>query len=87
MRRRKLKIDDARQYTQSGLDDEILKAKVRSSAIKDVSNSVYAGDPDAIEKAMKEAQAEGYEGLLLDEGQGVPKSYYIFNRKSLTKKK
>jgi hypothetical protein len=78
-------IEDARQYTQSGLDNEILKSKIHSSVIKDVSDHVYAGDPDAIEKAMKEAQKEGYEGLLLDEGKGVPKSYYIFNRKSLGK--
>lgn len=77
----------ARQFTQSGLDREIMTRKIYLSDIYLGSADVYAGDPDAIDAEIAKVRAEedDYKAVLLDEGPDQPKSIYVFDWSALTR--
>jgi len=73
----------ARQFTQSGRDHEIATRYIFPGDITKKSANVYAGDPDAIDQAVKVARADDYKALWLNEGPGQPPSIYVFDRTAL----
>lgn len=73
----------SRQFTQSGLDKEIREANIKRTDVYKPPDPVYAGDPDAIDKIVKEARGAGFKAVQLDEGAGQPPSIYVFDRKAL----
>jgi hypothetical protein len=72
----------AKQFTQSGLDKEILQKTINPSDIHDAIH-VYAGDPDAVDKVIAIARSNGKKAVRLNEGQGEPNSLYVFNKTGL----
>jgi len=73
----------ARQFTQSGLDKEIISATIALNAIYRPEELPYGGDPDAIDQAVLAAREAGCKALWCDEGQGEPPSVYVFERSAL----
>jgi len=73
----------ARQFTQSGRDQEIKTRFIYPGDIYKKSADVYAGNPDAVDAAIDAAKAEGYKAVMLDEGPREPKSIYIFDKTAL----
>lgn len=77
----------AKQFTQSGLDNEVLTRYIFPGDIYKKSENVYAGNMDAVDQCVKEAMADDYKALWLDEGAGQPKSIYVFDRTALMRRK
>ena len=75
----------AQQFTQRGLDSEVKTARVRQEDIFVPKESVYAGDVEAMDKAIQEAKNLGFKGVRLTEGVGQPDSIFIFNRSAIGK--
>jgi len=70
----------ARQFTQSGQDHEIKRLKLASDDIYEPAQDVYAGNPDAVDKAVDEARAAGKQAVRLSEGPGQPKSVLLVDK-------
>ena len=60
----------AKQFTQSGLDKEVMIRYIYPGDIYKKSENVYAGNMDIVEKFIEEAKANDYKALWLDEGAG-----------------
>lgn len=73
----------ARQFTQSGLEKEVLQRQIPASAVHEPSRPVYAGDPDAVDAAIAEARKAGKSAVRLSEGAGEPPSLFVFDKKLL----
>jgi hypothetical protein len=73
----------ARQFTQSGLESQVLKKSINNEHIYQPLNEVYAGDPDAVDKAIADARAGGFHAVELSEGAGQPNSLFVFNKRAL----
>lgn len=73
----------ARQFTQSGRQEEVLKRQIPANAVYDPPKPVYAGNPEAVDVAIAEARAAGKHAVRLSEGDGEPQSIYVFNPKVL----
>lgn len=70
----------ARQFTQSGLDSEILTRKIRIADILD-KRDTYAGDD--FEDLLRQAKSKGYKAVRFNEGSGEPDSVYVIDLKAL----
>lgn len=73
----------ARQFTQSGQDHEIKRSYIDPQDIYTPTELPYAGDPDVVDAAVKEARSQGYKAVRLSEGTGQPPSIYVFNKTAL----
>lgn len=80
-------VEFSRNFTQSGRDDEIFQSFVNKKDIYIPESPVYAGDPDAIKSEISKARRKGLKAIELDEGEGQPKSIYVFDDKALKSKK
>ena len=68
----------AAQFTQTGRIEEVKSRKIREQDVFSSDTLPYAGDPKAIEEAVKKAKEKGFKYVRLDEGQNEPDSIYIF---------
>ena len=75
----------AAQFTQTGKLEEVKKAYINKADIYEPRELPYAGDPDAIEAAVKEARQKGFKAVRLSEGGNEPNSIYVFNESALRK--
>ncbi|KKQ36822.1 MAG: hypothetical protein US53_C0036G0014 [Candidatus Woesebacteria bacterium GW2011_GWA1_37_7] len=73
----------ARQFTQSGRDQEIKQAFIKTSDIYTLDDLPYAGDSDAVEEAVRIAKNKGFKAVRLDEGDNEPNSIYVFDEIAL----
>ena len=73
----------ARQFTQSGQDHEIQTRYVRSSDIHSPQPEIFAGDPDAVDKAVSDAKAAGKKAVRLSEGMNQPHSVFVFDQSAV----
>jgi GNAT superfamily N-acetyltransferase len=60
----------ARQFTQSGRDNEILVGEIDASDIYRSEPLPYGGNPDALDQTVAEARAKGFSAIYADEGAG-----------------
>jgi hypothetical protein len=70
----------AKQFTQSGRDEEVISKQIPSHLVKDMSH-IYAGDD--IEPHIEQAKKEGFAAVRFNEGGKEPHSIYVFNHRSL----
>lgn len=73
----------ARQFTQSGLDREILVRYIFPGDIYKKSADVYAGNETAVDAALAAAKEQDYKAIMLSEGPGEPHSIFVFDRTAL----
>lgn len=73
----------ARQFTQSGQDAEITQSQIKNTDIYKPAEAVYAGDPDAVDAVVKQAQEQGFKAVELSEGEGQPSSVFVFDESAL----
>lgn len=67
----------ARQFTQSGRDDEIKSKVIDMRTILVLSPLPSANDEGDIDNALKKAGESGYKGIMVSEGRGQPNSIYL----------
>lgn len=69
----------ARQFTQSGRDEEIIQISMDSNQIyrRDPLPQAYGVNENDIDDAIREAMAQGYKAIWVDEGQGEPDSVFV----------
>jgi hypothetical protein len=70
----------ARQFTQSGRDNEVLRVSIDPTCIYRADPLPYGGDPDELEAAVEAAQAAGFSALYADEGTAGSPSLYVFRK-------
>ena len=75
----------ARQFTQSGRDQEILVAEIDTERVFRQDPLPRATDVDEFTHAAKEAERLGYAAFWLDEGVGEPNSIYVLDRNVLVR--
>lgn len=73
----------AKQFTQTGRLEEVKKAYIKSDDIYTAKELPYAGDPDAIDKAVAHAKNNGFKAVRLSEGTNEPQSVYVFDLTAL----
>ena len=73
----------AKQFTQTGRIEEVKKAFIKSDDIYTAKELPYAGDPDAIDKAVVHAKNKGFKAVRLSEGTNEPPSVYVFDLTAL----
>ena len=73
----------AKQFTQTGRIEEVKKAFIKSDDIYTAKELPYAGDPDAIDKAVAHAKNKGFKAVRLSEGTNEPLSVYVFDLTAL----
>lgn len=73
----------AKQFTQTGRIEEVKKAFIKSDDIYTAKELPYAGNPDAIDKAVTHAKNKGFKAVRLSEGTNEPQSVYIFDLTAL----
>lgn len=73
----------ARQFTQSGRDQEIQTRYIWAGEVYQRSRDVYAGNEAGVDAALQVAKAEGYKAILLSEGAGEPPSIFVFDKTAL----
>ncbi len=79
--------DWAMQFTQTGQPEEVKEVQIKKSAIYEPTDLPYAGDPDAIDDAIKVAREKGYKAIRLSEGGNEPNSVYVFEKSALKSQK
>ena len=67
----------ARQFTQSGRDQEIASMKYRDEMIYRANLLPMATNDEDFDRGLEEAKNKGYKAFWVDEGQGQPNSVYI----------
>ena len=69
----------ARQFTQSGRDNEIKSIAIDQSSIykKNPLPKAYGYDDNDLGIAIQEAKQKGFRSLWVDEGQGQPNSVFM----------
>jgi hypothetical protein len=67
----------ARQFTQSGLDKEIITKLVDTNTILVLTPLPRATDEAEVDNALKIAISKGYKGFRVDEGKGQPNSIFM----------
>jgi len=70
-------IEFARQFTQSGQFNEILKAELQDDAIYYHDPLPYGGDPDEVDGVIELAKAAGKYAVACDEGGGYEPSILV----------
>lgn len=73
----------ARNFTQTGRDQEIRTRYIDPSHIMDRSGDVYAGDEAAMDAALAQAKAAGFKAICVGEGEGEPPSIFVFDKTAL----
>jgi GNAT superfamily N-acetyltransferase len=73
----------AKQFTQTGRIEEVKKAFIKSDDIYTAKELPYAGNPDAIDKAVAHAKNKGFKAVRLSEGPNEPQSVYVFDQTAL----
>lgn len=73
----------AKQFTQTGRIEEVKKAFIKSDDIYTAKELPYAGNPDAIDKAVTHAKNKGFKAVRLSEGPNEPQSVYVFDQTAL----
>ena len=68
----------AAQFTQTGRIEEVKSRKIKEQDIFSPDILPYAGDPNEIDEAVKEAKRKGFKYVRLNEGRNEPDSIYIF---------
>lgn len=76
----------ARQFTQSGLDREVLVRYLAPGDLYRASASVYAGNEAGVDAALAAAEAGGYKAILLSEGPEEPNSIFVFDKSALMRR-
>jgi len=71
------------QFTQTGRLEEVKQARIKTSDIYEAPELPYAGDPDAIDAAVKIAKSKGFKAVRLSEGGNEPNSILVFDRTAL----
>lgn len=67
----------AREFTQTGRDEEVTTIRLKTKDILTKSELPYAGDADAVDAAVNEARVGNYRAVRLSEGQGQPDSIHM----------
>lgn len=73
----------AKQFTQSGLESEIKRRRIDTDHVFIPEKPVYAGDGDAVDRAIADAKAKGLKAVQLSEGAGQPDSIFVFDKKAI----
>lgn len=73
----------ARQFTQSGLENEVVRRHIRESDVYNPPEAIYAGNTEAVDVAIAAARKDGKKAVRLSEGQGEPPSVFVFNKSAL----
>jgi len=73
----------AAQFTQSGRAEELLQAEIMAKDIYEPSPLPYAGDPEEVRAAVRQARKAGFRAVWLDEGAREPRSVYVFGGSAL----
>jgi hypothetical protein len=76
----------ARQFTQSGRDEEILHKKIPRAAIYSPDKLPSAVREEDLDAAILEARKRGHKAVRVDEGDGEPPSVFVFDRSALRDK-
>ena len=76
--------DWAAQFTQTGEPETVRSTTISEDDIYTPDTLPYAGDLDAIDEAVLEAQMKGFKAVRLDEGQNEPPSVYVFDKTALS---
>jgi hypothetical protein len=67
----------ARQFTQSGLDKEIMSKEIGESSILVMNPLPSANSEEEMSMGIQKAIEGGYKGVMASEGKGQPNSIYI----------
>lgn len=78
--------EQARQYTQSGLDREITTAFIDTDRVYKANPLPFGGDEDQINRAIAHANEHGFSGFWVDEGPNEKPSIFVINKLVLTKR-
>ncbi|CAB4139281.1 hypothetical protein UFOVP345_33 [uncultured Caudovirales phage] len=75
----------ARNFTQSGRDSEISTRSISGSEIYRPPSPVYAGDVEAVDRAIEAAKKADKKAVYLQEGRGggEPESVFVFDKSAL----
>lgn len=85
-------LDFAKQFTRSGLDEEVIRRHIDPAAIYQPPKAVYAGDEAAVDAAIAEARRLGKSAVRLSEakgkepGEGEPASLFVFDKGALRRR-
>ena len=69
----------ARQFTQTGREEEVRKVSFQKNAIYKADKLPSAVSELEIDIAIKEAKEKGYNAILVDEGKNEPNSVFVIN--------
>jgi hypothetical protein len=75
--------DWARQFTQSGLDSEVISRQIDAQHIYEAEALPMATRPEEIDAAIAEAKRRGLKAIRVNEGTGEPLSVFVFDRSAL----
>ena len=81
----------ARQFTHSGLDEQVITRHIDPSAVYHPPEHIYAGDEAAVDAAIAEAKKQGLSAVRLSEAKGSapgdmePASLFVFDKGALSR--
>ena len=73
----------ARQFTQSGLENEIKRSTLSAADVYTPPTPVFAGDAKGVDAAIGEARRLGKSVVRFSEGKGQPDSFYVVEKTAL----
>jgi hypothetical protein len=82
----------AKQFTRSGLDEQVITRHIDPAAIYHPPEPVYAGDEEAVDAAIAEAKRQGLRAVRLSEARGSapgekePASLFVFDKGALSRR-
>jgi hypothetical protein len=77
-------LEFARNFTQSGLDDEVKQSVIKTSEVYEPDKMPSANNEVELDQAISEAKEKGFKAVRVSEGLNQPNSVFVFDDSALS---